>query len=147
MKLYYTVILLFFIFLVSCNEDNTTNQLLTEEPVYTHSLIELSGPGLIEYHDTIPLIISGTDSIYTEFWSETNIDSSDYLLLSVNVLDTAGLNVYSSGFYTENSGILNNVHGFGFKMTNESVSLQIIAFKGSLGDRFLRIRNLKIFKK
>ncbi len=149
MKFHFVLIVMVSVFLCSCGEDNTVNNNTNEpQPLYSHALIELSGPGLQEYHDTIPLEFNNTDSIYVEFWSETNIDSMDYVLVSVAVYDTLeGGSTYFSNFFTENTRTLNNVHGFGFKMVNSTVKLEITLLKGSIDENYLRLRNFNIYKK
>lgn len=148
MKICFLIASFFLIFLLSCGDDNTVNQINTPQPIYSHALIELSGPGLREYHDTIPLTFENTDSIYVEFWSETDIDTTDYVVVSVAVYDTlAGGSTYFSNYFTENTLDLNRVHGFGFKMVNSTIKLECTLLKGSIDDKFLRIRNLNIYKK
>lgn len=146
-----TLTLLFLIltlFIFSCGDYTTVTQTNDPQPIYTHSNIELSGPGLQEYHDTIPLTFENTDSIYAEFWSETNIDTTDYVIVSVAVYDTVpGGGTYFSNFYTENTNILNNVHGFGFNMVNSIVKLEISVLKGSIDNNYLRLRNFNIYRK
>ena len=148
MRIYIIIAALSSIFLLSCGEDNTVVPTNNPQPVYSHTLIELSGPGLQEYHDTIPLTFENTDSIYVEFWSETDIDSTDYLLLNVAVYDTlSGGSTYFSNYFTENSRDLNRVHGFGFSMINSTIKLECALLKGSIDDKFLRIRNLNVYRK
>lgn len=146
MKFPFVIMLLTMIFL-SCGEENKINQNNTEVPIFSHPNIELSGPGLQNYFDTIPLTFENTDSIYVEFWSETNIDTMDYLLLKIAVYDTLNGNTYFSYFFTENPADLNRVHGFGFGMTNSTIKLENIVIKGSIDDDYLRIRNFNIYKK
>lgn len=147
MKLHFIFIILVSIFIFSCGDD-TVSTINVPQPIYSHFLIELSGPGLQEYHDTIPLTFANTDSIYVEFWSETNIDTTDYVLVSVAVYDTLqGGSTYFSNFFTENTNSLNKVHGFGFKMFNSTIKLEIIILKGSIDDNYLRLRNFNIYKK
>ncbi len=148
MRIHHIIAALAVLLLISCGEDNTVIQTNNPQPVYSHALIELSGPGLREYHDTIPLTIENTDSIYVEFWSETNIDTTDYVVVSVAVYDTlTGGSTYFSNYFTENTRDLNRVHGFGFKMVNSTIKLECTLLKGSIDDKFLRIRNLNIYKK
>lgn len=146
MKFPFLIMLLTMIFL-SCGEDNIVKQNNTEVPLYTHPNIELSGPGLQNFFDTIPLTFENTDSIYIEFWSETNIDTMDYLLLNIAVYDTISGSIYFSNFFTENPADLNRVHGFGFKMTNSTIKLENAVVKGSIDDDYLRVRNFNIYKK
>jgi len=142
--LFLTVLLAF----ISCGDDTIVNQQGGSQPIYSHELIELTGPGLQEYHDTIPLTFTITDSIYVEFWSETNIDTTDYIVLSIAVYDTLpGGATYFGNYFTENTRDLNRVHGFGFKMVNETIKLECTLLKGSIDDKYLRIRNLNIYKK
>jgi len=148
MKIHYIIAALSIVLLLSCGEDNTVVQTNNPQPIYSHALIDLSGPGLQEYHDTIPLTFENTDSIYVEFWSETDIDTTDYVVVNVAVYDTlAGGSTYFSNYFTENIRDLNNVHGFGFKMVNSTIKLECTLLKGSIDDKFLRIRNLNIYKK
>ncbi|MEO8512523.1 MAG: hypothetical protein ABI543_03080 [Ignavibacteria bacterium] len=134
--------------IISCGDNNTVNQTNEPQPIYSHSTIELSGPGLQEYHDTIPLTFENTDSVYAEFWSETNIDTTDYVLVSVAIYDTAAAGgTYFSNFFTENTVDLNRVHGFGFKLVNSTIKLEISVLKGSIDDKYLRLRNFNIYKK
>ena len=147
MKFHFIFIMVVFILVCSCGED-TVNNTNEPAPLYSHSTIELSGSGLQEYRDTIPLEFINTDSIYVEFWSESNTDSMDQVLLNVAVYDTIpGGSIYLSNFFTENTNVLNNVHGFGFKMVNSTIKLEINVNKGSLDDNFLRLRNFNIYKK
>lgn len=147
MKIQFIIILLT-VFFISCGEDNTVKQNNPEVPLYTHPNIELSGPGLQNFFDTIPLTFENTDSIYAEFWSETNIDTMDYLLLNIAVYDTlSGGSTYFSNYFTENPADLNRVHGFGFKLTNATIKLENAVVKGSIDDDYLRIRNFNIYKR
>ncbi len=148
MRIHHMIAALAVLLLISCGEDNTVIQTNNPQPVYSHALIELSGPGLREYHDTIPLTFENTDSIYVEFWSETDIDTTDYVIVSIAVYDTlAGGSTYFSNYFTENTRDLNRVHGFGFSMVNATIKLECTLLKGSIDDKFLRIRNLNIYKK
>lgn len=148
MKTLNALLLILSAMIISCSNDTTVIQTNDPQPIYSHPLIELSGPGLQEYHDTIPLTFENTDSIYVEFWSETDIDTTDYILLSVAIYDTLpGGATYFSNFFTENTNSLNKVHGFGFKMFNSTVKLEIIILKGSIDDNYLRLRNFNIYKK
>ncbi len=148
MRIHIIIAALSAIFLQSCGEDNTVIQTNTPQPIYSHALIELSGPGLQEYHDTIPLTFENTDSIYVEFWSETDIDTTDYVIVSIAVYDTLqGGSTYFSNYFTENTRDLNRVHGFGFKMVNSTIKLECTLLKGSIDDKFLRLRNFNIYRK
>lgn len=148
MKIHFLIASIFALIFLSCGDDNTVVQTSNPQPIYSHALIELSGPGLREYHDTIPLTFENTDSIYVEFWSETDIDTTDYVIVSVAVYDTlAGGSTYFSNYFTENTRNLNQVHGFGFKMVNSTIKLECTLLKGSIDDKYLRIRNLNIYKK
>ena len=53
MKFHFIFLILVSIIIFSCGDD-TVSTLNVPQPIYSHSLIELSGPGLQEYHDTIP---------------------------------------------------------------------------------------------
>ncbi len=148
MKFHFILIVLISVILFSCGDNNTINQTNNPQPVYSHSLIELTGPGLQEYHDTIPLTFENTDSIYTEFWSETNIDTTNYVLVSVAIYDTLpGGATYFRNFFTENTNDLNKVHGFGFKLVNSTIKLEITILKGSIDNNYLKLRNFNIYKK
>ena len=145
MKLGIIAASLIFILFLSCGHDNTVVQTNSPQPIYSPALIELSGPGLQEYHDTIPLTFENTDSIYVEFWSETDIDTTDYVVVSAAVYDTlTGGSTYFSNYFTENTRDLSRVHGFGFKMVNSTIKFECTLLKGSIDDIYLRIRNLNI---
>lgn len=143
---YLTIIFIFLFAIFSCGSENNIVNQPAPTPLYTHNDIVLTGFGLQEYHDTVLLNLQNADSIYCEFWSETNIDTLDFLRVQINLYDTLSGVLYWNGVNAYSSLNLNIVHKFGFRLFDPFIKLQILVVKGSLEDKYLRIRNFKIFK-
>lgn len=60
--------------------------------------------------------------------------------------DTLSGVLYWNGVNAYSPLNLNIVHKFGFRLIDPFIKLQILVVKGSLEDKYLRIKNFKIFK-